>query len=235
MKNAAYGIVWAISFGLATQTVGAEDPTLAHLSLVSKARSRLVSVYRVEKVLTYDANSTRETTSQIYEHLGDGRFRRRATTQARTRNHGEDWKSQAETLTVDDGRVRCITREVGGRSVVIRSSSSLTSPFEMLRKAFSESRLRFKGRESIMLHPCLVFELRSHRWANARATTYWIGVATGLVLKSVTKQKGHVLTEMEVSDVVLNVTVDDNMLECKSPEGSRAIDAGATERSGSGP
>lgn len=235
MKRAAYGIVWVISFGLATPTVGAEDPTLAHLSLVSEARSRLVSVYRVEKVTTYDANSTRETTSQIYEHLSDGRFRRRATTQARTRNHGEEWKSQGETLTVDDGRVTCITRKVGGRPIVIRSPTSLTAPFEELRKALSESRLRFKGRESIMLHPCLVFELRSHRRADARATTYWVGVTTGLVLKSVTKQKGRVLTEMEVTDVVLNVKVEDSMLECKILEGGRGIDAGATEHRGSGP
>ncbi len=218
-------ILFLLAWSCIASTLRAGPIELARSRLQDLAakRRRVPAFFQRTVTLRYEGDRVQRSTSRIYEKRADGRRLIRLDTEMSVRTGKQPWRKTGRILAVSDGKHQWDVSETHGETLVIESKARPVLVHDQLLKMVEKDRVRYVGREAILIRPCLVFEARNATGAEASVTRYWIDERTGLVLKTETRKAGRLVAEKNTEDLTLDASLDDDLFTYRPPPDARVI------------
>ena len=197
------------------------------LSRLQEQRSRVRTLHRVIKTTTRVGDLRRVTTLHVWEKNEGKLHKRRIKSETQTARKGVTAKTEAVSLIVSDGTREWRQTPVGDSTIVVVSKPTRHDELETLRASARKGRATVKGRETVLGHPCVIFELRTGPGAEGARSTYWVSETHGLILRSATTQADGTTTELITTELKINEPVADALFSYTPPPEATVYDADA--------
>lgn len=199
------------------------ETTAEAVHRLQKQREGIKTLYLVTKTTVHKPKRTNETTAERWEkRYGDTvKMRRHSIGQQQFGPNDQ----QIESLTVRDGQYEWRETKGQKRHVVFRSQHRNQNELQEIKRAIAKDRARHRKGESVLGHPCIVFDFVSGNEASQSKATYWVSEEYGVVLKSEMTRPNGASTEMIASKMKVNEPLDDDLFTYEPDEDVRVIDA----------
>jgi outer membrane lipoprotein-sorting protein len=196
------------------------------LAELEKQRNKFNTLHTVAKTTNRMGSGNRETTTETWEKLADGKHKLRCV--FRTKAVAAEGAEPVETETVMANDGTTAWREMAvtdSKRIVFKGKSAVRSELEDIRKMMGRGEARLREEETVLDQPCTQLEIKGKDGGNQLLASYWISNRYGVILKSVVESANQGVTEMRVTELKVDETVADSLFEYRPPADAQIIDS----------